>query len=176
MNSNISSDVANSMVQNFKKSGQYAMLDIFILTPVDIGLILLNNLLFKGLASLIGIFALPIGVIIGIIFLMARILMMSACIPAIVYDDVPVFKAFVESIKTAPYRFKLLFSKYFFVGLFSLSFLMLFGLSTLGIGYVLGFAMILMMFRVLDLVGYYNIKGYRYYLDTQRVVEPAILG
>lgn len=174
MHSNESASVSNNFIANLKKSALYSLMEIVILVPIDLLLVFGIYKLGSLLLAAFGIFGMPMIALIGLSIYSLRVNLFAGWLPAMVYDKKSVFGALKHNFKTAKIRFVKTYPIFIIVSIFSMSFYVLFGISTLGLGYYIGLPIILLYFRVLELVTYYNINGYRYYIHPKRVADPVI--
>ena len=174
MHSDVEYGVMHNFVENMKKSLKFSLFNVLIMVPLDVCIVFIVGGAFSLLSSLISIFTLPFAVALAIGLYMFKTNIFAGWIPAIVYDNLSIMKALKSSFKTAKLRFMRTYMMFTVVAVFSMSFYVLFGLSTLGLGYLIGMPIILLFYRVLELVTYYNINGHRYYLDHDTIVEPRI--
>ncbi|MGI6701410.1 MAG: hypothetical protein ACOX3U_02935 [Christensenellales bacterium] len=172
MHSDINEKVTHNFVVNGKKSLIYSFYDLIIVVPLDALIFFIIFGAIKLLMPVLGIFIMPFSVAFGIFVYMVRVNVLAGWLPAIVYDNMSVASALIHSLKSAKARFLRTFPTYLIIGLMCFSFYIMFGFSTLGLGYFLGIPMILLFYRVLELVTYYNLNGHRYYVDHEIVVEP----
>lgn len=174
MHSDVDTGVLHNFIDNAKRSSLYSLFDLIIMVPIDLAIFGLVMLVFSLVSSIFSIFTLPFMVAFSISLYMLRVNIFAGWVPAIVYDNMSIGKALIHSLKTAKLRFSRTYLTYVILGVFALSFYVIFGLTTLGLGYIIGIPMITLFYRVLDLVAYYNLNGHRYYLDHDTVVEPRL--
>jgi len=172
MHSDVDVKVVHNFIENGKKSLIYSLFDFIIVVPLDIIVVFLTIGAVNLISPVLGIFTMPFAVAFFLTLYMIRVNVLAGWIPAIVYDNLPIGKALIYSIKSAKTRFFKTFPTFLMISVFCLSFYVLFGFSTLGLGYIIGVPMITLFYRVLELVSYYNLNGHRYYLDHETIVEP----
>jgi hypothetical protein len=172
MHSDINEKFAPNLVANGKTAIKYALFDLLIIMPLDTAIFFIIFFVFKVTAPALNIFVMPFIVAFGMALYMLRVNMTAGWIPAIVYENISVTKALAYTFKSFKQRLVRTYTTYFMLGIFSFSAYMLFGLSTLGLGYIIGIPMLLLLYRVLELVTYYNLSGHRYYLDHETIATP----
>lgn len=172
MHSDINEKFAPNLISNSKTAMKYAFFDLLLIVPLDTIVFFIVFFVFKLLAPALNIFVMPFIVAFGMALYMLRVNITAGWIPAIVYENISVTKALGYTFKSAKERFLRTYPTYLMLGIFSFSAYMLFGFSTLGLGYFIGIPMLLLLYRVLELVTYYNLSGHRYYLDHETIATP----
>ncbi len=148
MTSNLRYGFANSMLLNLKNAARYSLARLSISLPIDIIFVVIMCCVIFGLFPLIYVFVLPIAVLLGVLFCTLRAMLFAGWLPRTLYH--PEERVYVNLLRSLIYAggimLILLPSIYFF------------------------------LLRTVELVGYFKIKGYSFYVDANNVVNTVEYG
>ena len=177
MSSNMKMPLGSSFVINLKKSAKYSATKMLILFPIDIIFAVLMIVLIWGLKQVIGIFVMPIILIIALIWLSFRQLLTAGWMPRMIYH--PEEKPFVAFKKSMPYlkmdsRGMLQGFIFTFVITYALNSAL--ALPTYGIIFIIVPSFYYFIFRAIEFICYYKVKGLKFYTDASTVIDPTEYG
>lgn len=177
MSSDMKMPLASSMLMNFKVSAKFSAAKMVLLFPFDLAMVVLVSIIGVYLRQVIGLFIFPILIICIIILLSCRSLLVSAWLPRLLYHpEERVFVAFKKSFpmlkrnrRSVMQAFLLLYAICFCIT--SALILPTYGLILLAIPSVY-----YVVLRAIELIGYYKVKGYKFYTDSSTVIDTTEYG
>ncbi|MEG2084232.1 MAG: hypothetical protein RRY78_01595, partial [Clostridia bacterium] len=165
---------ASNMLANIKRSAIFALFYMLFMLCFMAIMAITVTILVYALYGWLSYFCLPfIYLAIVLIFSIQKALF-SNWIPLIICENMTVVQALKENRKLLKRDFKHNLMHYFIYYVISLSFISAFGLFSFGIGFVIGFAIHVVIFQILPLVIYFENNHKRYYINNFKVVEPHI--
>ena len=167
MSSNMRIGLPSSMALNFKQAVKFAACRVSIAVPIDIALIILAVLLVWGLFTVVGVFAFPIVILLGIIVVSLRSAFFGGWLPRLLFvEGESMYTAFGRSLRAVKLNLKGLMKA--FVITFFAAFALMAGLSvpTFGLVIVVIPSIDYFLFRTIELVGYYKMTGMSFYTDA----------
>ena len=177
MSSNMKMPFASSFIINLKKSAEYSASKMMILFPIDLAFAVIIIALGWGLRQVIGIFVMPIILLFALIVLSFRQLLTAGWMPRMLYH--PEEKPLVAFKKSMPYL--KMESRGMMQG-FIFTFVITYGLNTAlalptyGIIFIIAPSLYYIVFRSIELVGYYKVKGLKFYTDASTVIDTTEYG
>lgn len=172
MSSNSRFGFTSNYISNLKKSFAYASINTIITIPyyVICGLIIWGVMAFLSMWSLfIAMIAL---LLMFIVFMSLKKTYLTCWLPSIIVENKGVIKSlkqnFSMSYKMANSNMGLFVFYYFVMA----SITLIFGITTLGIGFFISMAICVVLSNIMDMVIYYRHMGLRYYSDADTIVKP----
>lgn len=177
MSSNMRMGLAASMALNFKQSVRFAACRVSVAVPIDVCLVTLACLLFWGLFTAIGVFSLPIMLLLGVVVVALRSTFFAGWLPRLLYvPGESMYTAFGRSLRAVKLNIKGLM-KAFIITFFAAYALMAgFSLPTFGLVLIVVPSINYFLFRTIELVGYYKFSGKSFYTDAANVVDTVEFG
>ena len=177
MSANLRFGFASNMALNFKKCCRYSFAKLLISMPIDILAVVLGLLLAYGLLSVVGVFALAIMLVFGVLFFSLKALLFSGWLPRVLHH--PEEKLFISFTRAFPFvkaNLGGLFKAY--VITFSCVYLLASVLTvpTCGLIMLILPSIYYFLLRAVELVGYYKTKGFSFYADSTTVVNTVDYG
>lgn len=161
----------SNLVVNAGSAVRYALLYTFTIFVVSLGIFALSMWILVKLVGEIGIFGVTVAYLVLNLLLALRSALIAGWLPAVVVEKCGVAKGFSVGLRAIGKHFPRAFWTFFFLNLIAASVIPLFGLFTFGIGFVIAIPSAYIIYRIAELVLYYDAKGYRYYLDERTVIE-----
>lgn len=177
MSSNMRMGLASSMALNFKRSARFALCRVSVSVPIDVALMVLALLLFWGLFEGIGVFALPVMLLLGIATVSLRAAFFGGWLPRVLFvEGEGMYAAFGRSLRAVKLNIKGLMKA--FVITFFAAYALMAGLTlpTFGLMIIVIPSIDYFMFRAIELVGYYKMNGLSFYTDAANVVDTVEFG
>ena len=136
-----------------------------------------NCLLFWGLFTAIGVFSLPIMLLLGVVVVALRSTFFAGWLPRLLYvPGESMYTAFGRSLRAVKLNIKGLM-KAFIITFFAAYALMAgFSLPTFGLVLIVVPSINYFLFRTIELVGYYKFSGKSFYTDAANVVDTVEFG
>lgn len=177
MGSNLRIGFANSMAMNIKNAAKYSIARLSVSLPIDIIFFAIMALVIFGLFQVIYIFVLPIALAVALLFCTLRAMLFAGWLPRMVYH--PEERVYVNFLRSLIYV-KSNFGGYFKAYLLTFFCAYILGvtcsLPTGGIMTILIPAIYFFLLRTVELVGYYKVKGYNFYVDANNVINMVEYG
>ena len=177
MTSNLRYGFANSMLLNLKNAARYSLARLSISLPIDIICVVIMCCVIFGLFPLIYVFVLPIAVLLGVLFCTLRAMLFAGWLPRTLYH--PEERVYVNLLRSLIYV-KSNFGGYFKAYIITFFCAYIIGatcsLPTGGIMLILLPSIYFFLLRTVELVGYFKIKGYSFYVDANNVVNTVEYG
>lgn len=177
MASNLRYGFANSMAMNLKTAARYSIARLGISLPIDLIFAVVMLSIIFGLFPIIYVGVLPIAFVIGMLFCTLRAMLFAGWLPRMLYH--PEERAYVNFLRSLIYV-KSNFGGYFKAYLITFFCAYLIGvacsLPTGGIMMVLLPSLYFFLLRTVELVGYYKVKGYNFYVDANNVINMVEYG
>jgi len=177
MSSNMRIGLASSMALNFRQAVRFAACRISVAVPIDVALIALAIALFWGLSLVIGVFAVPILVLLGIVVVSLRGCFFGGWLPRLLFvPGESVYTAFGRSLRAVKLNIRGLLKA--FVITFFATYALIAGLAipTFGLIVIVVPSLNYFLFRAIELVGYYKLTGMSFYTDAANVVDTVEFG
>ncbi len=163
--------VSNYIV-NMKKSFSFAIL----YGPMSLVMILIAIIGFFVILLAFTNFNLLLGFTLAFCFLIVLLALRRTLfiywIPEMVVNEVSAKDAFVKNFEYLKGNFLRIFGAYIFIYIISFIFVILSTLVTMGVCFIIMFAVCWYFMQILDMVEYYHICGLKYYIDEQTVINP----
>ncbi len=177
MSANLRFGFASNMALNFKRCCRYSFAKLLISMPIDILAVVLGILLAYGLLSVVGVFALAIMIVVGVLFFSLKALLFSGWLPRVLHH--PEEKLFISFTRAFPFvkaNLGGLFKAY--VITFGCVYLLasVFTVPTCGLIMLILPSIYYFLLRAVELVGYYKTKGFSFYADSTTVVNTVDYG
>lgn len=177
MSSDMKMPLASSILMNIKVSAKFSAAKMVLLFPIDLGAIIVLGVIGIFLNRVIGLFIFPILIILFVVYVSCRSLLVSAWLPRMLYHpEERVFVAFKKSFpmlkrnrRSVMQAFLLLCAICFCIAV-ALA-LPTYGLISLALPSVYYFVL-----RAIELIGYYKVKGYKFYTDASTVIDTTEYG
>lgn len=177
MSSNMRIGLASSMALNFKQSLRFALSRISVSVPIDIMLFVIGCLLFWGLSAGIGVFALPVMLLVGIVVVSLRSCFFAGWLPRLLFvTGESMYTSFGRSLRAVKLNLKGLMKA--FVITFFAAYALMAGLAipTFGLIVIVVPSLNYFIFRTVEMVGYYKMNGLSFYTDAANVVDTVEFG
>lgn len=177
MSSNMRFGFAASMAANFKRACTYSAAKMLICFPLDIIILGVLYGLAVGLFSVIGLFALPILLAVGVLLFSLRAALFAGWLPRLLFNpDEKVYTAFSRSLSSVKINFKGLLKAYLIT--FFISYALIAGLTipTFGLMSLLIPATYYFLLRAVELIGYYKTNVLCFYTDDTTVIDTVEFG
>ena len=177
MASNLRYGFANSMMMNLKNAARYSIARLSISLPIDLIFAVIMLSIIFGLFPIIYVFVLPIAIVVAMLFCTLRAMLFAGWLPRMIYH--PEERVYVNFLRSLIYV-KTNFGGYFKAYLITFFCSYLIGvtcsLPTGGIMVVLLPSIYFFLLRTVELVGYFKVKGYNFYVDANNVVNTVEYG
>ncbi len=177
MSSNTRYGFAASMAKNIKISAKYSASRMLISAPLDIAIVAILAGIGFGLLKVIGFFALPIVLVLGVSLFSLRSMLFSGWLPRLLhYEEEGVFSAFARSLVSVKGNFGCLFKAFsmiFFVAYCCVAVLMV---PTFGVINFLVPSMYYFLLRTVELVGFFKANNMSFYTDKRTVIQTLEYG
>ncbi len=177
MASNLRYGFANSLAMNFKNAVKYSAARLSISLPIDLIFAVIILSLIFGLFQVIYIFVLPIVLVVAMLFTTLRAMLFAGWLPRMIYH--PEERVYVNLLRSLIYV-KSNFGGYFkaYIITFFCSYLIgvTCSLPTGGIMLIILPSIYFFLLRTVELVGYFKVKGYNFYVDANNVVNTMEYG
>ncbi len=161
----------SNLVANGRRAALYALLfTIFVFTS-QAAIFLLCVILFIKLFAKIGLLSVSVCYLLFSLLSALRSTIFAGWLPATVTENVGVFKGFSVGIRAIGKRFLRSFWTFVFLNWILTAALSAFGVLTFGVGLIIAIPSAFIMYRIVELVLYFDACGYRYYVDAQTVKE-----
>ena len=177
MSSNMKMPFASSFIINLKKSAEYSASKMLVLFPIDLIFVCAIIALGWGLRRVIGIFVMPIILLLALLVLSFRQLLTAGWMPRMLNH--PEEKPLVAFKKSMPYL--KMDSRGMMQG-FIFTFVIAYGINsalalpTYGLIFIITPSLYYVLFRAIELVGYYKVKGLKFYTDASTVIDTTEYG
>jgi len=177
MRSNLRFGFASAMALNLKKCSRYSFSRLTISLPIDLVLFVLMAFIAYGLFLGIGIFTLPIMLILVILCCSFKALLFSGWMPRVLYHpEERIYTSFTRSFPFVKSNFGELFKAY------GITFTCVYIIAALLVVPTCGLVLLLLpsiyyfLLRAVELIAYYKTKGYSFYVDGVTVVNTVEYG
>jgi len=161
----------SNLVANAGRAVLFALFYTFTVFLASVGIFVFSAWLCIRMLGAIGIFAPTVAYLILHLLLSLRSALIAGWLPAVVVEKCNVPKGFVVGLRAIGKKFPRAFWTFFFLNLITATLVPLFGLLTFGIGFIIAIPSAFILYRIAELVLYYDAKSYRYYVDNQTVKE-----
>ena len=177
MSSDMKMPLASSMIMNLKVSAKYSAAKMVLLFPIDLAYLVIIAVIGIWLRQVIGLFIFPILIICSVIFVSCRSLLVSAWLPRMLYHpEERVFVAFKKSFPMLKRNRRSVMQA--FLLLYGISFCITSALvlPTYGLILLAVPSIYYIVLRAIELIGYFKVKGYRFYTDSSTVIDTTEYG
>lgn len=176
MNSNSRYGFLANFFANLKQSALYSLLYLVTVLPCNLLVFAAVFFLGYGLAQAGHLLlALPLCMLVGLVLYTVRSWLFAGWIPAIVVDHMPVHKALITGTKSLNKIVVPLWLTFFMLLFLSYLFVAASAAFTFGFGLFIAFPTASMLFKVAELVLYYNAHDYHYYVADDTVISRPIV-
>ncbi len=159
----------SNLVANAGRAALYALFYTVLVFTMQAAIFSLGVFLFVKCAPRVGVLSLPVAYLVTLLLTSLKSTILSGWLPATVTENVGVVKGFGVGLKSIGKRFMRSFWTFVFFNLLLSAVLPLFGFLTFGIGFIIAVPSAFIMHRIVELVLYFDARGYRYYIDEQTV-------
>lgn len=177
MASNLRFGFASGMVKNLKKSALYSASKLLMTLPIDICCFLIVGGGFYGLFKSIGLFAMPIMLVVGLLVLTCRSILFSGWLPRMMFHpDERVYTNFTRAFTFIKWNFASLFKSFLVVYIIAYVVAAVCTTATYGLILVIVPSVYQFLFRAIELIGYYKTQGMSFYVDGATVINTLDYG
>lgn len=177
MSSNLRFGFASALAANFKNACKYSAAKTLICFPIDIITVGIIIGLGFGLSEIIGLFALPIVLAVGLVLFSLRATLFSSWLPRLLFHpDEKTFTAFSRSLYCVKRNFKAMFRSYMITFFISYSLMAALLIPTFGVIVIVMPSIYYFLLRALELIGYYKLHGMCFYTDEMTVINTVEYG
>jgi len=159
----------SNLVANGARAALYALFYTLIVFTSQIAITALAAVVVIKLMPEIGVLSLTVGYLILTLLSGLKSTLFAGWLPAIVTENVGVFKGFAVGIRAIGKRFMRSFWTFVFLSWILTYLILSFGILTFGAGLIIGVPSLFITYRIVELVLYFDVCGYRYYVDEQTV-------
>jgi|GEM_PF-3188711 len=165
----------SNLISNLGKSSLYSLLFLAISIPFTALMIFGGYYLFIGLSKLLSfLVAIPILLIFLMLVSALHNTLLCCWLPAMTKEKLGIIKAINQAFTTVKPVFWSTFGLFTMINFLAVVWTYLCVVSTFGAGFIIAIPSVIIFKRVAEHVVYYNIKGYNYYVDKDRVVQGSI--
>ncbi len=168
---------ASNMALNFKKCCRYSASRLLISLPIDLFGFVTGIFIAYGLFTVVGVFTLPIMLILVVLFCSCKALLFSGWLPrTLFHPEERVLISFTRAFPCVKANLGGLFKAYCVT--FSCVYLLasVFTVPTCGLILLVLPSIYYFLLRAVELIGYYKTKGYSFYVDSTTVVNTVQYG
>ncbi len=162
---------SSNFIHNIGISFRYALAEFIVTLPYY----LICAALICGIGYLVFLISNIIGIVIAftliVIMFALKKTLLSFWLPHIIYTKNGVFKCLKEQFRLLKHKFLKVFGLYVMAILLMFAFTVIFGITTLGVGFFLGYAMCVVIARIIDMVIYYRDQDHKYYIEPKNVID-----
>lgn len=161
----------SNFIHNIGISARYSLMEFVVSIPyyiVCLGIIFGIGYLIFMLSSILSVM---IAFALLVIVISAKKTLLSFWLPHLIYTNGKVVKSFKEQFVIGKHKFVKVFGMYIITNLMMFAFITLFGLMTFGIGFFVGYAMCVVLCRIIDMVVYYRDQDHKYYVEPKKVID-----
>ena len=170
MNSNSRFGFTSNFIFNLKRSALYALIYLVTYLPASLVVLVLAVLTASVLIKLGALLlALPVAVLLFLVLQSLVLTVFCGWLPAVVYDKCKVGKALVEGPKQIWKHFDYCWMSMFVTMFLSFIFVVASTIFTFGVGFIIAFPTAVVAVKILELVLYYNVRGYKFY-ETEKMI------
>lgn len=177
MSSNTRYGFAVAMVKNIKSACKFSFCRMLLSLPIDIGIIAILAGVGFGLMKLIGFFALPILLVLGVCMFTLRSMLYSGWLPRLIHHpEERCYAAFSRSLVSVKNNFGSLFKAFSLI--FFVAYCCVFTLTvpTFGVINVLIPSMYYVLLRSVEMIGFYKTNNMSFYVDARTVINTVEYG
>ena len=177
MSSDMKMPLASSMLMNIKVSAKFSAAKMLILFPIDLCAIIVLGVIGIFLNKVIGLFIFPILIVLFVVYTSARSLLVSAWLPRMLYHpEERVFVAFKKSFPMLKRNRRSVMQAFLLLAAISFCIATALALPTYGLIYLALPSVYYFVLRAIELIGYYKVKGYKFYTDSSTVIDTTEYG
>lgn len=177
MASNLKFGFASNLALNFKKCVKYSLCRLVIALPIDLIFFTIMVCIIFGLSRFIGLFVLPIALVVGVVICSLRATLFAGWLPRLLFHpEERVFTAFTRSLTYVKSNLSGLFKSYAITFAFVYLFSTTFAIPTGGLMSIVLPSLYYFILRAIELIGYYKTKGYSFYTDATTVINTVEFG
>ncbi len=177
MASNLKFGFASNLALNFKKCVKYSLCRLVIALPIDLIFFMIMACIIFGLFRFIGLFVLPIALVVGVVICSLRATLFAGWLPRLLFHpEERVFTAFTRSLTYVKSNVSGLFKSYAITFSFVYLFSTTFAIPTGGLMSIVLPSLYYFILRAIELIGYYKTKGYSFYTDATTVINTVEFG
>lgn len=163
-----------NLMRNAGRSCKFSLVNMLFGIPCDLIIIAIVYFGIGLLIGWLGIFALPLMVILVICLIAFKNTIFYLWLPCILQGK-PIFKSFAEAVKLAFKHFADIFFTQITYLLFALVVLTAAMTMTFGAGLLVAVPLLFIIHSAMKLAKYYDINKMRYYVTMDNVVTPTVI-
>lgn len=163
-----------NLMHNLGRSSKFSGLQMLFSLPFDVAIIAIIYFGIGLLFDVVGIFALPLIIMLIVCLFALKNTVFYFWIPSIVQGN-SMLKGFGKSVKLAFKHFSDIFLSQITYLLFVVVFGVLAFITTFGAGLLLVGPLLFIVLSAMKLAKYYDVKKMRYYVTVDKVVTPSIV-
>jgi len=170
MSTNSGFGFASNYIANIRRSFSFSIR----YTPISLFMFLvivgMDVLIFLTIKNLL--LALYLVVFVTLVILALRRALFLYWIPIMTVDGLSAKDAFVKNFEYLKGNFWRVFGAYVMIFIFSVMAIVLATIVTIGVALIISFAVAWFSMQIVDMVEFYHIRGFKYYIDEQTVINP----
>ena len=171
MNSNSKFGFTSNLIAHLKKSVAYSFVDTLIYIPYMLLLCGFIYLTFWGVGKLSVVFALTLCLTIFMVLIALKRSVFAMWLPTYINEELGIFKSLQKAILTNKDLIIKNWGLFTAINFVSYMFIMLFGLITFGIGFIMATSFFNIFYQSIGLVIYYRRNERKYYIDAETVID-----
>ena len=159
----------SNLVANAGRAALYALLYTLFVFTSQFAIFALAFFLFFRLLPKIGLLAFSVSYLVLTLLSALKSTLFAGWLPATVTENVGVIKGFAVGIRAIGKRFLRAFWTFVFLSWIMTASVSAFGVLTFGIGFIIAIPSFFIVYRIAELVLYFDACGYHYYIDEQTI-------
>lgn len=172
----MSSNSKFGFMSNYLYNGRKSFLFAITYAPIAILYFIVMGMIVIGLSILFSKISPYLGVVSGyflfIFGLALRRSLFALWIPSMVVDGMSATDALKKNFSLLKGRFGKLLGEYFMICIVGVIITIVVSIATATLGIIIAYSIIWIVMEIMDMVEYYLIKEYKFYIDDQTVFNP----
>lgn len=172
----MSSNSKFGFTANYIYNGRKSFIFAAVYAPLAIVFYVLLGGAVLGITYLLSKLSAYLGIVSGYFFLIfglaLRRSLFAFWIPSMVVDGLSVKDAFSKNFQMLKNNFAKILGEYFMVAIVGVIITLITAVATASLGIIVSYCVVWIIMEIMDLVEYYTIKEYKFYIDDQTVFDP----
>lgn len=174
MTTTMKDNLTTNLTRNLYYSVRFSLVNVLFNTLYNALILVAIYYSFFGAIHLLTVFTPMFTILIAMLMWSFKKIFVTMWLPYLVCDKSSAFKGFAKSVKLGFKNFGVLLRAYFLLGLLAVVLFMVSFVFTYGLAAFIVLPGLIILFKIFELVLFYDVTKKKYYVDKKEIIEPNI--
>lgn len=174
MTTTMRDNLTTNLTRNLYYSVRFSLVNVLFSTLYNALILVAVYYSFFGVIHLLTVFTPMFTILVAMLMWSFKKIFVTMWLPYLVCDKCSAFKGLAKSVKLGFKNFGVLLRAYFLLGLLAVVIFMVSFVFTYGLAAFIVLPGIIILFKIFELVVFYDVTKKKYYVDKKEIIEPNI--